>query len=61
MICRLLFFLILMMPHLGRGQENTLEHVREVNREALRLNREGEFERAESILEDLLTELAEDD
>ena len=61
MICRLLFFLILMMPALSLGQGITLEHVREVNREALKLNREGEFERAESILEELLSELDEDD
>ena len=41
------------------GQEMGSESVKELNREALQLNREGKFEEAEKLLEDLLTVLEE--
>jgi CHAT domain-containing protein/tetratricopeptide (TPR) repeat protein len=47
----------LFLPFLLTAQEFDVEKVKEINRQAIQLNREGKFAKAEKLLEDLLREL----
>ena len=44
----------LFLPFLVTAQDLDAEKVKEINRQALQLHREGEFDQAEKLLEDLL-------
>ena len=57
----ILHILFCLITAFAFGQEMGSERVKEINREALNLNREGEFEEAEKLLEDLLIVLEEQD
>ena len=60
MIRTIIFILFLLIPFLGSAQNIGLEEVREINREAIELNREGEFEKARQLLDALLSRLEEE-
>ena len=57
-VLHILFFLISIS---AVAQQIDEERVKEINRRAIQLNREGKFEDARSLLEDLLTDIEEED
>ena len=60
-IRRLVHICLLFLPLMAMAQEMGLESVKEINREALELNREGKFDEAEKLLEELLDTLEQQD